>query len=149
MLNEAMVRQRAGQEFCTVVFASLDTTGAEPRLTLSSGGHPLPLLLRADGSVEPVGSPGTLLGIVPDPELRNDSVSLAPGDSLVLYTDGVTEAHAPQRIIEQPELEALLRSCAGNDAAAIADAIERAAVDGGHGDPRDDVAILVLRLAER
>jgi PAS domain S-box-containing protein len=149
MLNEAMVRQRAGQEFCTVAFASLDTTGPAPRLKLSSGGHPLPLLLRADGSVEPVGSPGTLLGIVPDPELRNESVSLAPGDALVLYTDGVTEAHAPQRIIEQRELEALLRSCAGFDAAAIADAIERAAVDGGHGDPRDDVAILVLRLAER
>ena len=65
-----------------------------PRVGISTGGHPLPLLLRADGSVEPVGAPGTLLGIVPDPNLEDRTVTLEPGDSLVFYTDGVIESRA-------------------------------------------------------
>jgi PAS domain S-box-containing protein len=152
-LNEALVHQRADEEFCTVAFARLERNGTGTRLTVASGGHPLPLVLRADGRVDAVGTPGTLLGIMTDPQLSDDSVRLDPGDAVVLYTDGVTDAHAPERVLSPADLAGLLRECAGLDAAAIAERVERAAT-GPSGpepdsEPRDDVAILVLRVRDQ
>lgn len=152
-LNDAMVRQRDDDQFCTVAFGQLERNGSGARLTVSSGGHPLPLLLRADGSVGTAGRPGTLLGVTGDPALDDDTVELGPGDAVVLYTDGVTDARAPGRILSETDLAELLRGCAGLDAAAIAERIERAATEAQEGvpgngkPPRDDVAILVLRVA--
>jgi PAS domain S-box-containing protein len=150
-LNDAMVRQRSGEQFCTVAFAHLERNGDGTQLTVATGGHPLPLVLRADGSVDTVGRPGMLLGVTGDPELSNDSTRLEPGDAVVLYTDGVTDARAPGRILSQSDLCALLGDCSGLDATAIAARIEQAATapdpeepDGP--EPRDDVAILVLRV---
>ena len=150
-LNEAFVRQRSDEQFCTVAFARLERNGDGTRITVASGGHPLPLVLRADGRVDAIGTPGTLLGISPDPQLSDDSVRLEPGDAVVLYTDGVTDAQAPQRVLSPADLAGMLRDCAGLDAAAIAERVERAATgpaDGSGPDPRDDVAILVLRVRE-
>jgi serine phosphatase RsbU (regulator of sigma subunit) len=151
-LNEALVRQRADEQFCTVAFARLVRNGAGTRITVASGGHPLPLVLRADGRVDAVGTPGSLLGIMPDPQLSDDSVRLDPGDAVVLYTDGVTDAHAPERVLSPADLAGLLRECAGLDAAAIAERVERGATASVAGeaaaDPRDDVAILVLRVRD-
>ena len=152
-LNEALVRQRADEQFCTVAFARLERNGAGTRMTVASGGHPLPLVLRADGRVDAVGTPGSLLGIMPDPQLRDDSVPLEPGDAVVLYTDGVTDARAPDRVLSPADLAGLLRECTGLDAAAIAERVERAATTSPAGapdgiEPRDDVAILVLRVRE-
>lgn len=144
-LNEAMLRQRHDDQFCTVAFGSFVAVGDNLRLTLSSGGHPLPLLLRADGRVHGVGRTGTLLGVVDDPELSDDSVELAPGDAVIFYTDGVTEAHAPERIVTTSELSARLRECRDCDAATLAERLERHAVPLDR-EPRDDVAILVLKL---
>ena len=64
-------------------------------LTLASGGHPLPFRLDPLGNVEPVGAPGMLLGIDGTPDLSDAEVELAPGDSLLVYTDGVTETPVP------------------------------------------------------
>ena len=71
LLNEALLRQRDDRRFCTVAYAYLEKLDRGARAGISTGGHPLPLVLRADGSVEPVGAPGTLLGIVPDPNLED------------------------------------------------------------------------------
>ena len=150
-LNEAFVRQRSDEQFCTVAFARLERNGDGTRITVASGGHPLPLVLRADGRVDAIGTPGTLLGISPDPQLSDDSVRLEPGDAVVLYTDGVTDAQAPQRVLSPADLASLLHDCAGLDAAAIAERVERAATGGDENtgpEPRDDVAILVLRVRE-
>jgi PAS domain S-box-containing protein len=152
-LNEALVRQRSDEQFCTVAFARLERNGDGTRITVASGGHPLPLLLRADGRVDSIGTPGSLLGIMSDPQLRDDSVRLEPGDAVVLYTDGVTDARAPDRVLSPADLAGMLRECAGLDAAAIAERIERAATapagPGAGGEPRDDVAILVLRVRDQ
>jgi serine phosphatase RsbU (regulator of sigma subunit) len=153
-LNEALVRQQTDEQFCTVAFARLEHNGSGTRITVASGGHPLPLILRADGRVDAVGTPGSLLGIMPDPQLSDDSVKLDPGDAVVLYTDGVTDARAPERVLSPADLAGLLRGCAGLDAAAIAERVEKAAtaplpgLDSVSGEPRDDVAILVLRVQD-
>ena len=113
MLNDAVLRQRGDGRFITVAYARLASNGdGGERLTLSTGGHPQPIVLRADGTAEPVGEPGTLLGVVEDPALSDATVDLGPGDALFLYTDGVTEAHAPDRILEAEDVARLLERCA-------------------------------------
>jgi serine phosphatase RsbU (regulator of sigma subunit) len=126
-----------------VLYASLTPRVDRVSVCMAAGGHPLPLVLRAGGEVETVGSPGTLLGIVDVPDLAEESVDLAPGDTLVLYTDGVTEA---DRSSAPGRLAAFLAGCAGADAAAVAEAVEREALEAQGGHPRDDVAVVAVRV---
>ncbi len=99
-LNELLLEtsRRRGEEldpsFCTAVVASVEPTAGGARVTLAVGGHPPPLVLRRDGRVEEVGAHGTLLGVLPDPFVADQRLLLGRGDALVLYTDGITEAHA-------------------------------------------------------
>src|SRR3954452_13517092 len=74
LLNEALLRQRTDRRFCTVAYASLEPLAEGARVGFASGGHPLPLVLRANGTVEAVGAPGTLLGVVPDPSFEDRSL---------------------------------------------------------------------------
>ena len=146
-LNDALLRQRADRRFCTVAYASLQVNGGgSADVCLSSGGHPLPYVLRADGTVEAVGEPGTLLGVLPDVRLSDTSVRLEQGDVMVLYTDGVTEARGPDGMFGSDQLAAILASCAGLDAKSVAARIESAALEIQEGSPRDDIAILAVRI---
>jgi serine phosphatase RsbU (regulator of sigma subunit) len=151
VLNDAMMRQRRDDQFCTVAFGHLERNGVGTRLTVASGGHPLPLVLRADGQVESAGAPGTLIGVTGDARFDDAQVELRAGDAVMLYTDGVTDAAAPTRILTPDALADVLKACAGLDAASIAERVEHAATaaieEGGPAlEPRDDVAILVLRV---
>ena len=145
-LNRAMLMQVADGRFCTVCYARLRLSEAGARLTICSAGHPLPLVLRADGSVETAGKPGRLLGVFPETKLSDHAVDLHPGDSMILYTDGVTEQAREGVQFGVERLEAVLESSAGGDADGIADAIERSVVTFGQVEVRDDVALLVLRI---
>jgi PAS domain S-box-containing protein len=149
-LNEALLRQQVDYRFCTVAFAGLQplSSGAFA-VRLAAGGHPLPLVLRADGAVEYAGTPGTLLGIVPDPDLPEREIVLEPGDTIVLYTDGVIEASPVDDALGPEAFAAFVATLAGSDAATLAAAIERAVLDVQGGGLRDDVALLVLRVAPR
>jgi PAS domain S-box-containing protein len=147
MLNDAILR--ADQPFCTLVYARVQEVNAHARLTVICGGHPLPLVIRADGSIDTVGRPGTLLGCFPEPALHEEVFELHPGDAVVLYTDGVTEARSGANVMGEAGLRAALARSAGGTAGEIADAIERAALDFQNGDARDDIAIVVLRVPPR
>jgi phosphoserine phosphatase RsbU/P len=149
LLNEALLRQRDDRRFCTVAYAYLETQPGGARVGVASGGHPLPMLLRKDGAVEAVGEPGTLLGVLPDPNLEDRSLELAPGDSLVFYTDGVIEHRVNANgVLDERRLAELVATCAGRDPDTIATKIEEAAVLSQDGRPKDDIAVLVLRVAE-
>ncbi|MDQ3933775.1 MAG: SpoIIE family protein phosphatase [Actinomycetota bacterium] len=150
-LNEAMLRQRTDRRFSTVLFASLDRRDGGTCLRFSSGGHPLPLILRASGDAGEVGTPGTLLGIVPDPDLTDEEVPLRPGDAVILYTDGVTDAAAPDFVREPHDLADALRGEHSGSADAIAERVLQLALGAGNGSaiPRDDIAILVIKVADR
>jgi PAS domain S-box-containing protein len=136
-LNDAVLGRGADFRFCTTLHLSVRPRERGADVRLSSGGHPLPLLVRAGGEVEPAGSAGTLLGVVPDPELTSADVRLEPGDALVLVTDGAAPG----------DLAGFLRGCAGRSAEAIAAAVEERAVAAGGGRLRDDAAVVVLRAA--
>jgi serine phosphatase RsbU (regulator of sigma subunit)/PAS domain-containing protein len=144
-LNEVLLREeRVNEEqFCTACDLRLKTDHDRLRITLCSAGHPLPMLMRADGSVEQVGEPGTLLGSFDDPELHDVMLDLGPGDALVAYTDGLVERRESGLQDGQRDLAELLSSCHGFTADGIVTLIEHALVDAA--DIEDDVAVFVIR----
>ena len=148
-LNEAMIRQLGDEQFCTVACARLkpvDDAGFE--LTVARGGHPAPLVLRADGSVEAITPPGKALGVFRDPELADRKIHLGAGEAVILYTDGIVEARGPDdSLFGEGRLRDLLSSCAGLEAPAIAEKLRDVTLEYGEGNPRDDLAVLVLRVA--
>ncbi len=147
-LNEAMLRQLPEDRFCTAACIRLEPEDglAGVGMDVSRAGHPAPLLVRPEGPVEEVGCSGRVLGVFDDAELGDSSLRLMPGESLVLYTDGVTEARSPDgEFFGEDRLHHLLRSCSGYDAAALAGRIKDVVLDFQEGDPRDDLAVLVLR----
>ncbi len=145
-LNQALLRQVTEHRFCTVAVGRLEPTTAGASLTVCCGGHPPPLLIRSNGTVEEAGTPGTLLGIYEQVQLSDLTVALEPGDAVVFHTDGVTEERLEGHMFGEERLLELLRSSAGMSAAGIADRIERAVLEFKPGPPADDVAVIVLRL---
>jgi PAS domain S-box-containing protein len=148
-LNEAMNRQLDEDQFCTVACARLRSAADGFELTAARGGHPSPLLLRANGSIEAIAPPGKAIGVFPDPELGDRTVGLGAGDAAVFYTDGIVEARGPDgSFFGEERLRALLRSCVGLEAPAIAEKLRDVILEYGEGAPRDDLAVLVLRVPE-
>jgi serine phosphatase RsbU (regulator of sigma subunit) len=84
--------------------------------------------------------------VVADPRLTDITENLTEGDTWMLYTDGITEAGAPERLLDAPDLIALAERCTPASAAEVAACLERAAVEASDGDPHDDIAIVVLRV---
>ena len=144
-LHSALVRHHP-EQFCTAVLAMVEPAGGGARLTVSSGGHHLPVLARPGGDAGPVGESGTILGMLDVPRLSDASTLLTRGDVVVFYTDGITEARRDREFFDDERLLDLVRSGAGRPAQEQADRIVEAAVSYQGGDPRDDIAVVVLRL---
>jgi PAS domain S-box-containing protein len=127
---------------CTVVCVLLEEHADGARATIVCAGHPLPLLLR-DGTVEPVGRWGTMVGAWRDSRWIPEVVELVPGDQLVLYTDGVTDARGESERFGEERLREALQGATG-----ARDAVTRveAALDAFEtGSQADDTAVVVLR----
>jgi PAS domain S-box-containing protein len=148
-LNEALLRQASENAFCTIGCATLERApDGGFAACLAAGGHPFPLLVRAGGHVEEVVVRGTLLGVESVPVLEPARLLLAPGDTLVLYTDGVVDARAfgGERFGEE-RLRAAVDAAAGGDAEAVATAVDEAVAAFEPDVQRDDRAIVVLRVS--
>jgi serine phosphatase RsbU (regulator of sigma subunit) len=145
-MNEAVMRQTTDGRFLTVAYARIRPDERSVRLTVSCGGHPLPTILRADGSLVTAGKPGTLLGLFPDPELSDDTIDLNAGDLMVVYTDGVTDSPGFEEGSGERRLAEVLAGCVGKSAGEIADAIEREVLAPRKEARRDDVAFVILRV---
>lgn len=145
-LHDSISSERADLRFCTAALARIQTPSngrGSAHLTVALGGHPLPLILRKNGRVESVGEPGTLLGALPSPVLADADATLAVGDSLILYTDGMLDVRDRSR--DDPDwLPKELGKAAGKSADQIAERLAQAAIKRHGGQPRDDIAVLVL-----
>jgi serine phosphatase RsbU (regulator of sigma subunit) len=136
-----------GDRFCTATLGTVESNNGVVKMTVSCGGHPAPMVIRATRTVEETECIGTLLGVFPEAELQDSPVELGPGDAIVFYTDGVTEQFGRNGTAGDAHLVSLLWESEGMDATTIADRIYReAALDDDA--PRDDIAIVVLRVPE-
>jgi len=143
-LNTTLMRHGTDR-FCTVALSFLQPTPAGVRVTLACAGHPLPFVLRRDGSVEALGEIGTVLGVLEEIDVHDRQAELVPGDALVLFTDGLLDPRRRDPVDEEG-LGSRLAGYAGRDAREIADGLARAV-----GDPTtapDDLAIVVLRVRD-
>ena len=148
VLNDALLSQSSELRLCTAVVGLLAIGSAGARLSIANGGHPPPLHLHADGRVEPIVGSGTLLGVVADPVLAEAEVNLAVGDSVILYTDGLTAARPNGHRIGLEELVSVVESCVDLGATVTAASIDQALLERDRAALRDDAAILVLRILD-
>ncbi|GAA2452693.1 SpoIIE family protein phosphatase [Streptomyces glaucus] len=148
-LNSAILDEGARSRFLTLLYGELrpqEDGGAE--LKVVCAGHPLPLRLRQDGTVEPAAEPQPLLGVIDDLELYEETVTLDPGDVLLCVTDGVTERREGTRMLGDDGLADVLTTCTGLTAGAVAARIMRAVERFASDAPSDDMAILAMRVPE-
>ncbi|MFB7274332.1 SpoIIE family protein phosphatase [Streptomyces sp. NPDC056244] len=124
----------------------LPGVGGGVRCTLASAGHPLPLLLRPDGTVRVAAEPQLLLGVEEDVTYESRTFDLEPGDTLLCVTDGVTERRSGPRMFDDGDgLARILAECAGLTAQGVADRIRKAVHEFAEAPPGDDLALLVLQ----
>ncbi|MGW0927490.1 PP2C family protein-serine/threonine phosphatase [Streptomyces sp. NPDC002644] len=145
-LNSAL-RNAESTRFVTLVLASARREERDVLLRLTSAGHPPPLILRRDGGVEEADTGGSLIGVLPEITTRTAEVRLAPGETCLLYTDGVTEARGGplgDTMFGEERLRRSLRGCAGMPAEAVVERV-RMLADEWIGDGRhDDIAVLAI-----
>jgi len=145
-LNATILAEGERSRFLTLVYGvggPADGEGLEVRLACA--GHPRPRILRADGGVGPAGVTGDLLGVFAEPETPVTTVRLAPGESLVCFTDGVTERRSGPAMLGEDGVERAVLGCQDLPAPALARRLGTAVRTFASEPARDDVAILVLR----
>jgi serine phosphatase RsbU (regulator of sigma subunit) len=149
-LNQA-IRRSERETFCTALYCTLRPTETGAHVTVTAGGHPLPIVRRASGASELLGSPGTLLGAVDESRSITIGGELRGGDTVVLYTDGITDLPPPHDLDVRDVEEMIARA-----ATATATAESMAVHLGNQIDERrsfteraDDIAMLVVRVVAR
>jgi hypothetical protein len=144
--NRILVEERRSALFITTIAAVLELRTGTFRL--ANAGHESPLLIPTDGSpVRPIGTPGVLLGAFMHLGLEESTTTLAAGDTLLLYTDGVTDAVGPEgERFGDDRLLATIETARGGSAHDLVAAL-RAAVDDFAAtiEPADDVTIVAIR----
>ena len=145
-VNAMLCIDNAESMFTTAFFGILDTTSG--RFEYANAGHPPPYILRADGRVEPVRSQGTMpLGVFDDVPYTTGSLELAAGESLVCYSDGVTEAIGPDGGFFGDDR--LIRTLSGKTGAAVMETAIQVVADVdqyiGTTPMADDITVLALR----
>jgi phosphoserine phosphatase RsbU/P len=148
-LNTALRQEylRDDRDF-TAIFGMLTPRDDCFILTLANGGHPAPLLIRANGTADYQAAPGsTLIGVFDDAAYTATTIRLSPGDTLLLYTDGLTDARTgtPRGRYGDEALHALASNLAPTSATTAIAAISALLDDLGDG-LDDDTAVLALSV---
>jgi serine phosphatase RsbU (regulator of sigma subunit) len=149
VLNQALVQSGRQHRFVTIVVGEI-RRGEQGRvcLTLATGGHPPPLVLRGDGRVEPVRTSGTLIGAVPHTVIHPAAIELAPGELCLLYSDGLTEARggpSGNDHFGDERLRDALAGCRGMTGALTVERVRQSVGDWTRGGVHDDIAMLAVR----
>ncbi len=146
LLNGALLSSHHTR-FATLVLGSVRRRDGRTRLRLTSAGHLPPLLVRADGTVEEVATRGTLVGALPAVEARTVETVLAPGETCLLYTDGIVEARGGplgDEFLGTERLKRALAECAGMQAEAVVERIQMLAAQWLHDGRHDDMAVVAV-----
>jgi hypothetical protein len=146
LLNDSLVNVN-DTRFATLVLASAVRDGTGVRLRLTSAGHPPPLVVRRNGQVEEVDTRGTLVGALPQVRSRTTNVTLAAGETCLLYTDGITEVRGGplgSEMFGEERLRAALAECAGIPAEAVVERVQMLAMQWAGRQSHDDMAVLAI-----
>jgi PAS domain S-box-containing protein len=144
-LHRALRRQPPDADLCTVCLVQVERATDRLRLIVALAGHPPPLLIRADGETVAVGEPGTLLGVLDPVHITERETELGADETLLLYTDGVTEAGRSQHTLGEDGLRELCRAARTLSLAELLQSIERMALECARGSLRDDLALIAIR----
>lgn len=144
-LNDVFIGQATDERYCTLACARLHPGAEGVRLTLALAGHPQPLVADTSGGVRAVGRPGTALGLLAEPDLADEEVTLAPGEVLCLYTDGVTEARCGGEWFGEERAAAVLTRNVLAPLPELAGRLEGAVLAFQDDRAADDIAVLLLR----
>ncbi|MDT5176910.1 MAG: hypothetical protein QOJ95_1108 [Mycobacterium sp.] len=142
-LNKVLFDEHT-REFVTVLCARMRRVDGRLVIDVAAAGHPGPILLRAGGRVEQVDVHGTAVGMVSEVEYREATCHLNPGDTMLMFTDGIDEAMGADGLYGVERLIALLPSYAGADPEVVCEAIEQNVVEHLDGRPHDDIALLAV-----
>lgn len=149
-LNAAILDEGTRSRFLTLLYGELwPQSDGSAILKIVCAGHPLPLRLRPDGTVDAAAESQPLLGVMEDLELHEETFELDPGDVLLCVTDGVTERREGSRMLGDDGLADVLATCTGLTAGAVAARIQRAVERFASDAPSDDMAILAMRVPEQ
>jgi PAS domain S-box-containing protein len=137
------LEQHGPLSLCTTLCVGLAPDG----VVFSSAGHPMPLLVDPSGTVREVGRPGRLLGLTQPYEWRDQALEIEPGETLVLYTDGVTDTRGERQRFGEERLRDLLTRAAGCAPGQLLARLDRELADFQVGAQADDTAVIAMRLA--
>ena len=150
LLHEMMMEARDPEQFATAAVALLTRSdGSELGVELVLAGHEQPALVRADGSVELVGRHGSAVGLVDTFEVHATHHVLGVGDTLVFYTDGITERRRGGEQFGQERLMDILTKGAGGTLEQMIAGLLRAVRDFSPKPYQDDIAIMGVRVPDR
>lgn len=144
LLNRVLRAER-DLSLVTVVCARFTATADGARMTLASAGHPLPLRCRPDESPEPLGAPGVLLGVIDDAVWEQTDCDMRLGDTILFYTDGVTDTPGVDGRFEEAGLLAVV-SASETDPEYLVRAVDSARREFQSGAVVDDAAMLAIRF---
>jgi serine phosphatase RsbU (regulator of sigma subunit)/PAS domain-containing protein len=147
--NEVLQTSQIEGRFVTACAGYAQWHGDQLRVRMASAGHPGQMVIRADGRVEVLRGGGMALGLFPDAEMSAEDIELGEGDTLFLFTDGVTEARSPDMEYFEERLTDELGQLAGQTAAEVVSAMQSLVLEFSQNELRDDVTMLVLRVAAR
>jgi sigma-B regulation protein RsbU (phosphoserine phosphatase) len=144
-LNKITCANCPSNRFITFFFGILDPVTGE--LVYANAGHNPPFVVRTSGDVELLRGGGPVLGILPIAPYAQESARLAPGDMLVIYSDGVTEAtNKAEEEYGEERLAEVLRCRRGEPAAAIVNAVTESLSQFAAGTPQaDDITLVVAK----
>jgi PAS domain S-box-containing protein len=145
-LHQALRRQPPGADLCTVCLILMTRAEEGVQLTVALAGHHPPLIVDRDGQARPVGRPGTLLGVLDPIEIAESEAVLQAGQTLLLYTDGVSEAGRSVGPLGEEGVVELCRRSPELGLAELLEHLERAALERAEGKLRDDIALLAARI---
>jgi sigma-B regulation protein RsbU (phosphoserine phosphatase) len=143
-LNETLVERGAGR-FCTLCLAAITRRPEGLEVTLHLAGHDQPVLVEADGTTSMVGRCGTALGLLDTLRSPSVKVLLRPGDTLIFYTDGVTERRHGVELFGVERLRREAAALAGFPAEVVVARLRAATLNFSPEPPRDDIAIFAVR----
>lgn len=146
LLNNALVSSHHNL-FATLVLATVARSGDRVQARVTSAGHPAPLIVRTDGHVEEADTHGDLVGVMPTVTATTATVQLMPGETCLLFTDGLTDARGGPMGSEEfgeHRLRRALSECAGLSAEVTVERIQVLTSDWVGGGDHDDMAVVAI-----